>query len=106
RKKGITLEWHDGKIQIAQVKAVDKATEAGKQDIVVLAVKAHFLEQVVRDIDSMLGPDTIVLTVQNGLPWWYFQKLGGKYDNHRLESLDPSGVLTRHIDPSRIIGCV
>ena len=57
-----------------------------------LAVKAHFLDQVVRDIDHLLGPDTMVLTVQNGLPWWYFQKLGGKYDNQKLESLDP----TRH----------
>jgi 2-dehydropantoate 2-reductase len=106
QKNGLKLEWHDGKVQTAKMKAVNKATEAGKQDIVVLAVKAHFLDQVVRDIDSLLGPDTIVLTVQNGLPWWYFQKLGGKYDNHRLQSLDPSGVLTKHIDPNRIIGCV
>jgi 2-dehydropantoate 2-reductase len=106
QKNGLKLEWHDGKVQTAKMKAVNKATEAGKQDIVVLAVKAHFLDQVVRDIDSLLGPDTIVLTVQNGLPWWYFQKLGGQYDNHRLQSLDPSGVLTKHIDPNRIIGCV
>jgi 2-dehydropantoate 2-reductase len=106
QKNGLKLEWHDGKVQTARVKAVNKAGEAGKQDIVVLAVKAHFLEQVVRDIDSLLGPDTVVLTVQNGLPWWYFQKLGGKYDNHRLESLDPSGVLTGNIDPNRVIGCV
>ena len=91
QKNGLKLEWHDGKVQTAKMKAVNKATEAGKQDIVVLAVKAHFLDQVVRDIDSLLGPDTIVLTVQNGLPWWYFQKLGGKYDNHRLQSLDPVG---------------
>src|ERR1700680_1742404 len=54
----------------------------------------------------MLGPDTMIMTVQNGLPWWYFQKLGGKYDNKKLESLDPSGLLTRKIDASRIIGCV
>src|SRR3981189_3397876 len=106
QKNGLKLEWHDGKVQTAKMKAVNKAAEAGKQDIVVLAVKAHFLDQVVRDIDSMLGPDTLVLTVQNGLPWWYFQKLGGQYDNHRLESLDPSGVLTKNIDPNRIIGCV
>src|ERR1700686_745760 len=106
QKNGLKLEWHDGKVQTAKMKAVNKATDAGKQDIVVLAVKAHFLDQVVRDIDSLLGPDTIVLTVQNGLPWWYFQKLGGNYDNHRLQSLDPSGVLTKYIDPSRIIGCV
>jgi ketopantoate reductase/2-keto-4-pentenoate hydratase/2-oxohepta-3-ene-1,7-dioic acid hydratase in catechol pathway len=106
QKNGLKLEWHDGKVHTAKMKAVNKATEAGKQDIVVLAVKAHFLDQVVRDIDSLLGPDTIVLTVQNGLPWWYFQKLGGQYDNQRLQSLDPSGVLTKHIDPSRIVGCV
>ena len=61
-----------------------------------LAVKARFLDQVVRDINSLLGPDTIVLTVQNGLPWWYFQRLGGEYDSHKLDSLDRSGVLTKH----------
>ena len=47
-----------------------------------------------------------MLTVQNGLPWWYFQRLGGQYGNRRLESLDPSGILTKNIDPNRIIGCV
>jgi ketopantoate reductase/2-keto-4-pentenoate hydratase/2-oxohepta-3-ene-1,7-dioic acid hydratase in catechol pathway len=106
QKNGLKLEWHDGKVFTAQMKAVNKATEAGKQDIVVLAVKAHYLDQVVRDIDSMLGPDTVVVTVQNGLPWWYFQRLGGQYDNHRLETLDPSGVLTKYVDARRIIGCV
>ncbi|HEY3677684.1 MAG TPA: 2-dehydropantoate 2-reductase [Bradyrhizobium sp.] len=106
QKNGLKLEWHDGKVQTARMKAVNKPADAGKQDIVVLAVKAHFLDQVVRDIDSLLGPDTVILTVQNGLPWWYFQRLGGQYDNHRLESLDPSGVLTKNIDPKRLIGCV
>jgi ketopantoate reductase len=106
QRNGLKLEWHDGKVQTAKMKAVNKAADAGKQDLVVLAVKAHFLDQVVRDIDHLLDKDTIVLTVQNGLPWWYFQKLGGKYDNQRLESLDPSGVLSKKIDPSRLIGCV
>jgi 2-dehydropantoate 2-reductase len=106
KKNGLTLEWHDGKVQTAKMKAVDTAVDAGTQDIIVLAVKAHFLDQVVRDIDSMLGPETIVLTVQNGLPWWYFQKLGGQYNNQRLKSLDPSGVLTKKIDVNRLIGCV
>ncbi|MDO8533595.1 MAG: 2-dehydropantoate 2-reductase [Xanthobacteraceae bacterium] len=106
QKNGLKLEWHDGKVETAKVKAVDKVADAGKQDLVVLAVKAHYLDQVVRDIDHLLGPDTIVLTVQNGLPWWYFQKLGGKYDNQKLMSLDPTGILTKKIDPSRLIGCV
>jgi 2-keto-4-pentenoate hydratase/2-oxohepta-3-ene-1,7-dioic acid hydratase in catechol pathway/ketopantoate reductase len=106
QKGGIKLEWHDGKVQTAKVKAVEKAADAGKHDIVVLAVKAHYLDQVVKDIDHLLGPDTIVLTVQNGLPWWYFQKLGGKYDNQKLDSLDPTGVLSKKIPADRIVGCV
>jgi 2-dehydropantoate 2-reductase len=106
QKNGLKLEWHDGKVQTAKMKAVNKAADAGKQDLVVLAVKAHFLDQVVRDIDTLLDKDTVVLTVQNGLPWWYFQKLGGKYDNQRLESLDPSGVLSKKIPADRLIGCV
>jgi 2-dehydropantoate 2-reductase len=106
QKNGLKLEWHDGKVQTAKMKAVNKASEAGKQDLVVLAVKAHFLDQVVRDIDHLMDKDTVVLTVQNGLPWWYFQKLGGQYDNQRLESLDPSGVLTKKVEADRLIGCV
>ena len=106
KRNGLKLEWHDGTVQTAKVTAVDNVTAAGKQDLVVLAVKAHYLDKVVQNIDSVMGPDTMVLTVQNGLPWWYFQKLGGKYDNRKLESLDPNGVLTQKIAADRIIGCV
>lgn len=103
---GLKLIWEDGSEHLAKVNAVDSAKAAGKQDLVVLAVKAHFLDGIARDIDHMLGDDTMILTVQNGLPWWYFQKLGGPHDGARLTSLDPSGLLTRHIPTDRIIGCV
>ena len=106
REHGLKLIWEDGSEQVARVKAVDSAAAAGPQDLVVLAVKAHFLDQVVRDIEALLEPGTMIMTVQNGLPWWYFQKHGGPYDGHKLESLDPSGVLTRKIDPDRVLGCV
>lgn len=106
RKDGLKLEWHDGKVETAQVKAVDTIADAGKQDLVVLAVKAHYLEGVAKHLETLLGPDTMVMTVQNGLPWWYFQRLGGKYDNKKLESLDPTGILTKSIDAARLIGCV
>src|SRR5262249_56071940 len=69
KSNGLKLEWHDGKVETARVKGVDRAADAGKQDLVILAVKAHFLDQVVRDIDHLLEPDTMVMTVQNGLPW-------------------------------------
>jgi len=106
KQNGLKLEWHDGKVETAKIKAVDTAIDAGEQDLVVLAVKAHYLDQVARDIEALLGADTMVVTVQNGLPWWYFQRLGGKYDGRKLQSLDPSGILTRKIDATRLIGCV
>lgn len=105
-KNGLTLEWHDGKTEVAKVKAVTGMKDAGKQDLVILAVKAHYLDQVVGDIDTLLGPDTLVMTVQNGLPWWYFQKLGGQYDGKALTSLDPEGTLAQRISTDRIMGCV
>jgi ketopantoate reductase len=106
KKSGLKLEWHDGKVETAKVKGVDNVAEAGQQDLVILAVKAHYLDNVAKNIDRLLGPDTMVMTVQNGLPWWYFQKLGGKYDNRKLESLDPTGILTKSIDANRLVGCV
>ena len=106
RDNGLKLIWEDGTEKVANLKAVETAAEAGPQDLVILAVKAHYLEQVVRDIASMFEPQTIVMTVQNGLPWWYFQGLGGQYDGYKLESLDPTGILTRKIGAERILGCV
>jgi ketopantoate reductase len=106
RKNGLKLIWEDGSEIISKVKAVSSAAEAGEQDLVILAVKAHYLENVVRDIERMMHADTMVMTVQNGLPWWYFQRLGGPHDGHAMTSLDPSGVLTRKIDPARLIGAV
>jgi ketopantoate reductase len=106
QEKGLKLIWHDGKELLAKVRGVASAADAGKQDLVILAVKAHLLENVVRDIDAMLDQDTVIMTVQNGLPWWYFQHLGGQYDGHKMTSLDPTGILSRKVDPSRLIGCV
>lgn len=106
KSNGLKLIWEDGSEHVAQVRAIDKAADAGPQDLVILAVKAHFLDQVARDMSGMMGPDTVIMTVQNGLPWWYFHKHGGPHDGKRLLSLDSSGVLTKHIDADRIIGCV
>ncbi len=107
RENGLKLIWEDGSESVANtVAATDSLAEAGPQDLVVLALKAHYLEQVARRIPELLGPETMIVTVQNGIPWWYFHKHGGPYDGHRLESLDPTGVLTKNIDGDRIVGCV
>jgi len=106
KSKGLHLHWQDGTVWKAYVKACDSAADAGAQDLVVLGVKAYDLERAVRDFDGLLGPETMVMTVQNGIPWWYFQKEGGRFDGRRLDTLDPNGVLADRIDADRILGCV
>ena len=106
QKDGLKLIWEDGSEQVAMLKAVGTAAEAGPQDLVILAVKAHFLDQVARDVGKLLDGDTMIVTVQNGMPWWYFHNLQGPLNGTQLKSLDPSGLLARHIPSDRIVGCV
>ena len=107
RKDGLKLIWEDGTELVAKdAKATDSFAEAGPQDLVILALKAHYLETVAPRIKELLGPETMIVTVQNGIPWWYFQKHGGEYEGRQLETLDPTGALGDHIDAGRIVGCV
>lgn len=107
QENGLKLIWEDGTEHVARdIKALDNLGDAGPQDLVILAVKAHYLESVARDVPRLLGPDTMILTVQNGIPWWYFHRHGGPHDGKRLDTLDPTGLLTKHIDGDRIVGCV
>jgi 2-dehydropantoate 2-reductase len=106
KSNGIKLQWQDGSVQIAKVKAVDEAAAAGHQDLVVLAVKAYSLEQIAKDTQCLLDPKTMIMTVQNGIPWWYFQKHGGDLDGTCLKSLDPNRALARNIDVDRVIPCI
>lgn len=103
--RGITLHLPDGSTQQAKhVRAVQDPTEAGPQDVVLLTTKAHQLLDLVPEIRSLFGPETMVVTMVNGIPWWYFQKLGGAYDARQLSSVDPDGVLGAGIEVNRIIG--
>ncbi len=106
QQDGLKLIWEDGSEIVAKLKAVGSAKEAGPQDLVILAVKAHFLDQVARDVETLLDNDTMIMTVQNGMPWWYFHNFKGPLNGTRLKTLDPSGVLDRYIPGNRIVGCV
>jgi 2-dehydropantoate 2-reductase len=80
--------------------------ELGVQDLVVLAVKAPSLTEVARQIAPLLGPDTVVLTAMNGVPWWFLQGFGGALAGTRLTSVDPEGALAQALPLQHIIGCV
>lgn len=107
RRNGLKLIEEDGVEHVARnVKATSKLSEAGKQDIVILALKAHQIELIAADLRALFGPGTIVVTTQNGIPWWYFQKHGGEFEGRRVETVDPNGTLATNIEVERILGCV
>jgi 2-dehydropantoate 2-reductase len=105
RRDGITLK-SEGRTIHARPLATDDPAEAGPQDAVILAMKAHSLAAAAAAMAPLLGNDTAIVTAMNGIPYWYFYKHGGPHDGHRLRSLDPDGSLWRLVSPERAIGCV
>ena len=67
-------------------------------------MKAHSLTPIAPTLAPLFGPDTVVVSTQNGIPWWYFQSLGGEFDGLRLERVDPGGVIASAIEPRRVVG--
>ena len=80
--------------------------ELGPQDFIILTLKSHALPGIVDALQPLIGPGTSLLFGQNGVPWWYFYKHGGRFDGRHLESVDPGGVLWKKIGPERALGCV
>lgn len=105
--QGMQLLMPDGSTQHASaVRAVEDPAHAGVQDVVLLTTKAHQVRELLPGLRSLFGPQTVVVTMINGIPWWYFQKLGGVYDGQRLVSVDPDGALATGIEIDRIIGSI
>lgn len=96
----------DGRLHSYGVASSASPEEFGVQDLVVLAVKAPSLPEVIEHITPLIGPQTLVLTAMNGVPWWFLQGFGGALANRRLISVDPDGALARAIPTAHIIGCV
>lgn len=105
RDKGLALEM-GGKTTVRRIAATDDPAEAGPQDHVIVALKAHSVPAVVEAMQPLLGPQTAVVTAVNGVPWWYFHGLEGPWKDRRLESVDPGGRQWDRIGPERAIGCV
>lgn len=107
RSSGIRLIMGDGSEQVARnVTAIEDYAAAGSQDMVILAVKAHQVEAVANDVPTLFGPETVVITMQNGIPYWYFYQHGGELAGSVVHSVDPGGVIGQRIPAQRVIGCV
>ena len=107
KSNGMKLIMADGTEHVASnVGATNDYAQAGPQDLVILAMKAHQVAAVAQDVPKLFGPDTVVVPMQNGIPYWYFHKHGGALEGTRVHSVDPTGIVSQSVPARRVIGCV
>lgn len=105
QRDGLHLRSGDSE-QTLSVQAVADGSGLGPQDLVIVAVKAPALAGVAPLVAPLLGPETVVLTAMNGVPWWFFDGFGGNHAGTRLQTIDPEGALARAMPAAHVIGCV
>jgi 2-dehydropantoate 2-reductase len=105
RARGLVLD-DDGESRAVSVRAGDHTVAFGPQELVVVAVKAHAMTEAAPAIASLLGPETLLLPAQNGIPWWFCHRAGGPLDGLRIAAVDPEGAIGTRLDPARVVGCV
>jgi 2-dehydropantoate 2-reductase len=104
---GLVVEDPTGQRSLARPElSTPSPAAAGIHDVVFLATKAHDLPEIAGSLAPLLGPQSCCVTVQNGIPWWYFHGLDHRLAGTRLAAVDPDGLLARHVDASRVVGCV
>jgi 2-dehydropantoate 2-reductase len=91
---------------VARPQIAGALEEVGPVDVVFLGVKAHGLPQLAPQLKPVLGPETTVVSTQNGIPWWYFQGFGGEWEGLRLERVDPGGIISSAIEARRVVGSI
>jgi len=103
QSRGLRVTSPEGDFEV-RPQVTGDLTTIGKADFIILGVKAHGLTALAPTLRPLFGPDTAVVSTQNGVPWWYFQNYGGELDGLRLERVDPGGVIADSIEPRRVIG--
>ena len=106
RNNGLKYIENGEELVITELTATAEMSEVSGQDLVLLGVKAHQIAPIADKLQDMLADEGVIVTLQNGIPWWYFQKLAGDYENNIVRTVDPDGAIAAAIDPSRIIGCI
>jgi 2-dehydropantoate 2-reductase len=103
RERGVRVISADGDFEVKPAVTGDLST-IGRADVVFLGVKAHGLTALAPQLRPLFGPETVVVSTQNGIPWWYFQGIGGEREGWRLERVDPGGGIAAAIEPRRVVG--
>jgi 2-dehydropantoate 2-reductase len=105
RSDGLKLQIGDEE-RVIKPRCTDNPAELGAQDVVIICLKAHSVTGVLDQMQPLLGPRTRVVTAVNGIPYWYFYRHGGIFENSTLESIDPGGRQWRELGAERAIGCI
>lgn len=105
QEHGVQVKSAEGDFEV-RPRIVGSIEEVGPVDVLFLGVKAHSLPQLAPQLKPALGPDTTVISTQNGIPWWYFQGFGGEWDGLRLERIDPGGVISAAMEARRVVGSI
>jgi 2-dehydropantoate 2-reductase len=103
QERGLRVKSAEGDFDVKPQVAGDLAA-IGRAHVVFLGVKAHSLTALAPQLKPLFGPETVVVSTQNGIPWWYFQESGGEFDGLRLECVDPGGVIAASIEFRRVLG--
>jgi 2-dehydropantoate 2-reductase len=105
RESGLRLITSEGESTV-QVEATEDIGAVRDSDFVFVTLKAHSVPAIAERLAANLGDATTVVSAQNGIPWWYFQRYGGELEGTHLETVDPGGLIGRTIDPERVIACI
>ena len=105
RENGLRLIEDDGETTV-KVSASDNAADLGPQDYVIVTLKAHSVPPIVPKMQPLIGDATTIVSGVNGVPWWYFHKIGGPLEGTRLQTVDPGNAQWDGFGPDRVLGCV
>ena len=102
RARGLRVMSPDGDFE-SRPNVTGDISSVTSADVIVLGVKAHSLPEIAPQLRPLLTGDTFVVSTQNGIPWWYFERCGGAFDGLRLECVDPGGTIAAAIPAERVV---
>lgn len=105
-RDGLVLRRRGGPERRLKIPCTGETAALGPQDYVLLTLKAHQVSAACPELAALLGPESAVVTAQNGMPWWYFHGLKGPFRERRIAAVDPGDVQWQTITPERVIGAV
>jgi 2-dehydropantoate 2-reductase len=104
-ENGVTVRGSAGEFT-ARPNVTGEPADVGNVDVVLLTLKAHSLPEIAPRLSPLIGPKTTIVSAQNGIPWWYFYRHGGKFEGLQIDAIDPGGTLLKNLPPERTVGCV